>query len=149
MKTFSAKPADITRKWYVVDASEAPLGRVATVAAGLLIGKSKPTYTPHMDGGDYVIIINTDKLVVTGKKAEQKQYYRHSNYPGGLKQTSLADKQKRDETAVITHAIRGMLPVNKLRDGRLARLKVYGNDQHSHEPQKPIKISIKETSNAQ
>lgn len=148
MKTFSAKPTDITRRWYIIDASEAPLGRVATIAANLLIGKSKPTYTPHIDGGDYVVIINTNNLVVTGKKADQKIYYRHSHYPGGLKQANLSDKQKRDETAVITHAIRGMLPVNKLRDGRLARLKVYGNAQHNHDPQKPIKISIKETKNA-
>ncbi len=148
MKTFSAKPSDITRKWYIIDASEAPLGRVATVAANLLIGKSKPTYTPHMDGGDHVIVINSNNLVVTGKKTNQKIYYRHSHYPGGLKQAKLSDKQERDETAVITHAIRGMLPINKLRDGRLARLKVYGNEQHRHDPQKPIKISIKEVKNA-
>src|SRR5690349_20190709 len=116
MKTFSAKPTDVTRAWYIVDASEAPLGRVATKVATLLTGKGKPQFTKHIDCGDYVIIINAEKLVVTGDKLQKKMYYKHSNYPGGLKETTLADKLEKDPTFAITNAVRGMLPVNKLRD---------------------------------
>jgi large subunit ribosomal protein L13 len=144
MKTFSAKPSDITRTWYVIDASKAPLGRVSTQVASLLIGKGKPTITPHIDGGDYVIVINSDQLVVTGNKQEDKMYYHHSHYPGGLKTTALKDKMAKDSTSVIIHAVRGMLPVNKLRDGRLARLKVYAGSEHNHEAQKPVNFSLKE-----
>ena len=144
MKTFSAKPSDVTRKWYVLDASEAPIGRLATRAATLLTGKGKPSFTHHIDTGDYVIIINTDNLVATGKKMTDKNYYRHSNYPGGLTKTTLAEQMTKDSTEVIIHAVRGMLPVNKLRDGRLARLKVYAGNEHNHEAQKPEKLSIKE-----
>jgi len=144
MKTYSAKPADVTRKWYVIDASEAPLGRIATVAATLLTGKGKPQFTTHIDTGDYVIIVNSDNLVVTGNKMEDKMYYRHSNYPGGLKETQLKDKMAKDSTEVIVKAIRGMLPVNKLRADRLDRLKVYAGQEHNHEAQKPEKLSIKE-----
>ncbi len=143
MKTFSLKPAQVSRKWYIIDASEAPLGRVATLAASLLIGKAKPTVTAHVDGGDYVIIINTKRLVVTGNKLEAKIYYRHSHYPGGLKTISLREKLKKDPNAVLLTAIRGMLPVNKLRDGRLARLKLYEGNEHQHEAQKPERISAK------
>lgn len=143
MKTYSAKPTDVTRKWYVIDASDAPLGRISTVAASLLIGKGKPSFTKHIDTGDYVIIINADNLVVTGKKLEDKIYYRHSGFPGGLKETALQDKLAKDSTLVVIHAIRGMLPVNKLRKDRLDRLKVYSGPDHSHEAQKPEKFSIK------
>jgi large subunit ribosomal protein L13 len=143
MKTYSAKPSDVTRKWYVIDAAEAPLGRVATVAASLLIGKGKPMFTHHIDTGDFVIIINAGNLVVTGKKMQDKMYYRHSQFPGGLTETTLADQMEKDPTAAITHAIRGMLPVNKLRDGRLARLKVYAGAEHKHEAQKPETLSLK------
>jgi large subunit ribosomal protein L13 len=143
MKTYSAKPSDVTRKWYVIDATEAPLGRVATVAASLLIGKGKPMFTHHIDTGDFVIIINAGNLVVTGKKMQDKMYYRHSQFPGGLTETTLADQMEKDPTAAITHAIRGMLPVNKLRDGRLARLKVYAGAEHKHEAQKPETLSLK------
>lgn len=142
-KTFSAKPADVTRKWYVVDASEAPLGRLATVAAQLLTGKGKPSFTKHIDTGDYVIVINADNLVVTGDKMEKKVYYRHSNYPGGLTETKLRHQMEKDATQVIEHAIRGMLPVNKLRNDRLARLKVYAGTEHNHEAQKPEQLTIK------
>jgi large subunit ribosomal protein L13 len=144
MKTFSAKPTDISRKWYVIDASEAPLGRVATVAANLLTGKGKPMFTQHIDTGDYVIIINTDQLVVTGKKLQDKMYYRHSNYPGGLTETTLAEQMTKDSTKVFEHAIRGMLPVNKLRKARLERLKIYAGSEHNHEAQKPENFSVKE-----
>jgi large subunit ribosomal protein L13 len=144
MKTFSAKPTDISRKWYVIDASEAPLGRIATVAATLLTGKGKPMFTQHIDTGDYVIIINTDQLVVTGKKLQDKMYYRHSNYPGGLTETTLAEQMTKDSTKVFEHAIRGMLPVNKLRKARLERLKIYAGSEHNHEAQKPENFSVKE-----
>lgn len=142
MKTYSAKPTDVTRKWYVIDASEAPLGRLSTVAATLLTGKGKPMFTKHIDCGDYVVIINADKLVVTGNKMLGKMYYRHTGYPGGLKEATLKDKMEKDASAVIEQAIRGMLPVNKLRKERLARLKVYNGDEHQHEAQKPEKFSI-------
>jgi large subunit ribosomal protein L13 len=144
MKTYSAKPSDVTRKWYVVDASEVPLGRLATQVAVLLTGKSKPMFTHHIDVGDFVVVINSDNLVVTGNKMEAKMYYRHSHYPGGLSETQLKDKMAKDSTEVIFHAVRGMLPVNKLRDARLARLKIYAGPEHNHEAQKPETFSLKE-----
>src|SRR4051794_7049469 len=125
MKTYSAKPSDVTRKWYVIDASEATLGRVATQIATLLTGKDKPQFTKHIDTGDFVIVINAAHIKTTGGKEDKKIYYRHSNYPGGLKEATLAEKQAKDPTFAITHAVRGMLPVNRLRDERLKRLKVY------------------------
>lgn len=144
MKTYSAKPADVQRQWYVVDASEVPLGRLATTVAQLLIGKGKPQFTKHIDCGDYVVVINADNLVVTGDKADKKVYYSHSGFPGGIKQATLAEKQAKDPAFAITHAVRGMLPVNKLRDERLKRLKVYAGTEHQHEAQKPQTISVKE-----
>lgn len=143
MKTFSLKPADVTRKWYVVDASEVPLGRLATVTASLLLGKGKPTITSHVDSGDYVIVINSDKLVVTGNKLQDKMYYHHSHYPGGLRETKLGDKIAKDSTVVIMKAVRGMLPSNKLRPGRLERLKIYAGSEHTHDPQKPETLSLR------
>jgi large subunit ribosomal protein L13 len=143
MKTFSAKPADVTRTWYLIDASDAPVGRIATQAASLLIGKGKPSVTPHVDGGDYVVIINTDNLKVTGGKMDKKVYYHHTHYPGGIKEARLEEKMVKDSTDVIFKAVRGMLPVNKLRDGRLARLKIYAGAEHPHDPQKPEKLSLK------
>lgn len=144
MKTYSAKPTEVVREWYVVDASEVPLGRLATQVAQLLTGKGKPMFTQHIDCGDHVIVINADKLVVTGDKEEAKMYYHHSHYPGGLKETSLKKQMVKDSTKPVIHAIRGMLPVNKLRDGRLARLKVYGGAVHNHDAQKPKAFSLKE-----
>lgn len=143
MKTYSAKPNDVTRKWYVIDASEAPLGRLSTRVATLLTGKEKPQFTQHIDCGDYVVVINAAKLVVTGDKLNKKIYYRHSNYPGGLKETKLSDKLAKDPASVIETAVRGMLPVNKLRPERLKRLKVYSGSEHNHDPQKPEVISLK------
>ena len=143
MKTFSQKPADVTRAWYVLDASEAPLGRLATQAAKLLMGKDKTTFTSHVDGGDYVIIINSDQLVVTGNKNQGKIYYRHSGFPGGIYQRTLEEQMKIDSRKVISDAVRGMLPVNKLRDSRLLRLKVYTDANHAHAPQQPTTISLK------
>jgi large subunit ribosomal protein L13 len=145
MKTYSAKPTDVTRKWYIIDASDAPLGRISTKAATLLTGKGKPQFTKHIDCGDYVIIINADKLVVTGDKVEQKTYYRYSGFPGGLTETTLKAQMEIDSTKPVFKAIRGMLPVNKLRDERLKRLKIYAGSEHNHEAQKPEVLSMKGT----
>lgn len=142
-KTFSQKPADVTRKWYVIDAASAPIGRIATEAASLLIGKGKPSVTSHVDGGDYVIIVNADNLVATGNKMEGKMYYKHSGFPGGLKTASLKEVMVKDSTMPLIKAIRGMLPVNKLRDGRLARLKVYSGAEHNHAAQAPEAYTVK------
>lgn len=142
-KTFSQKPAEVTRKWIVLDASEAPLGRLATVAAKYLIGKGKPTYTPHVDGGDYVVIVNASKLVVTGDKATDKKYYNYSGFPGGLKEATLSDVMTKDPAKVIEAAVAGMLPKNKLQAARLQRLKVYEGETHNHEAQQPVKMGVK------
>jgi large subunit ribosomal protein L13 len=147
MKTYSLKPSDVKREWYILDASEIPLGRLATTASSLLLGKGKPTVTPHIDGGDYVIVINSSSLVVTGNKLKDKKYHRHSGFPGGLYTRSLGEQLERDPNKVIFNAVRGMLPVNKLRDGRLARLKIYSDDQHTHAPQKPKILSLKKKGN--
>lgn len=142
MKSYSAKPKDITRSWYLIDGSSAPLGRISTVAASLLIGKGKPEFTKHIDVGDYVIIINASNLVVTGNKLKDKKYYHHSGHPGGLRERTLAEQLVKDPTKVIYHAVRGMLPVNKLREQRLNRLKIYTDSDHQHQPQKPITINV-------
>lgn len=138
-KTFSSKPTDITRVWHVLDASKAPLGRLSTVAARLLIGKDKPSFTHHIDVGDYVIVINAGSLVTTGNKQTDKIYYRHSGFPGGLYQRSLKES---DPVKVVEHSIRGMLPVNKLRKDRLARLKIFIGADHSHMGQNPKEFEI-------
>lgn len=145
MKTYSAKPTDVTRRWYVLDASQAPLGRVATQAAQLLLGKGKPIFTSHVDCGDYVIVVNAGQTKVTGQKMDTKMYYRHSGHPGNLKEATLRKKMAKDPTFAITQAVRGMLPSNKLRDGRLARLKIYAGSDHQHEAQKPEVIPVKES----
>ena len=143
MKTYSQKPTEVQRSWYLIDAASAPLGRVATTAASLLLGKGKPTVTPHTDGGDFVIIINAEKLVTTGNKTDKKIYYRHSGYPGGIYQRTLGEEQQNDPTSALHTAIRGMLPSNKLRPGRLERLKVYAGAEHNHNAQKPKTVSVK------
>jgi large subunit ribosomal protein L13 len=145
MKTYSAKPSDVVRKWYVIDASEATLGRVATKVATLLTGKGKPQFTQHIDTGDFVVIINAGNLQVTGNKMEDKMYYRHSGYPGGLKEASLKEVMAKTPDRALYEAVRGMLPVNKLRDPRLARLKIYQGAEHNHAAQKPEAISVKGT----
>lgn len=142
-KTYSQKPTEVRRDWYIIDASTAPFGRIATTAASLLLGKGKPTVTPHTDGGDFVIIINAAQLVATGNKEEKKIYYRHSGFPGGIYSRSLREQREQDATALLSHAIRGMLPDNKLRKQRLERLKIYEGDQHNHNAQKPQEISVK------
>lgn len=143
MKTYSAKPTDVTRKWYVIDAAEAPLGRIATVVATLLTGKGKTQFTHHIDCGDFVVIVNAENLVVTGNKLEDKKYYRYSGFPSGLTTTALRDQLEKDPTKPIYKAVRGMLPVNKLRAERLKRLKIYAGLEHNHEAQKPEKLSVK------
>ena len=145
MKTYSAKPSEIKRKWYILDASEVTLGRLSSKAASLLIGKHKPQFTSHIDCGDYVIVINAKNLIVTGDKPEQKKYYHHSGHAGGLSQRSLAEQLKIDTTTVIYRSIRGMLPVNRLREERLSRLKIYSSNEHNHQAQKPESMSLKET----
>lgn len=146
-KTYSAKPSDVTRAWYVFDASELSLGRLATEVAQTLSGKKKPMFTSHIDCGDYAIVINADKLQVTGDKLNKKVYYRHSGFPGGIKSRTLQEQMDIDSTAAITAAVRGMLPGNKLRDGRLKRLKVYAGETHDHDAQKPTVVSLKKGKN--
>ncbi len=142
MKTYSPKPADISRTWYIVDASTAPLGRLATTIATMLTGKHKPTYAPHLDSGDYIVVINAADVQVTGNKLTDKVYYRHSGYPGGIKSRTLNEQQIKDSTEVIRKAVRGMLPKNKLLDERLKRLKVYAGSEHPHDPQQPKVLEI-------
>jgi len=143
MKTYSQRPADVERKWYVLDASAASFGRIATQASSLLLGKGKPTVTPHTDGGDYVVIINAGNLKVTGNKLSGKNYYRHSGFPGGIYKRSMEEQQAKDPTSILFKAVRGMLPDNKLRDGRLSRLKIYVGAEHNHNAQQPEVIEVK------
>ncbi|MBX4196984.1 50S ribosomal protein L13 [Candidatus Saccharibacteria bacterium] len=143
MKTYSQKPAEVERVWYVLDASSESFGRVATKAASLLLGKGKPTVTPHTDGGDFVIIINASQLQFTGGKDRKKTYYRHSGYPGGLYSRSLDEQHQKDPASILHKAVRGMLPDNKLRPGRLARLKIYEGSEHNHSAQKPVFLETK------
>jgi len=136
-KTYMAKPGEIKRKWYLVDAADNPLGRVASQAANILIGKHRPEYTPHVDSGDHVIIINADKVALTGRKINQKYYYKHSGYPGGLKKvrydTLLKDKPER----ALYLAVKGMLPGNRQGRAMLKKLRVYRGNEHPHKAQKP------------
>lgn len=142
-KTFSQKSADVTREWFLIDASSAPLGRIATQIAKYLIGKYKPTYTPHVDGGDYVVVINAEKVVVTGNKEQGKIYYRHSGFPGGITDATLAEVREKAPERIIQEAVKGMIPRNKLAAGRLARLKVFVGENHAHTAQTPKKVEVK------
>jgi len=137
LKTFMATPADIERNWYVLDASGIPLGRLATEAARILRGKHKPIFTPHMDTGDFVIIINAEKVLLTGNKLSQKKYYRHSGYPGGIKETAYSDLMVQKPTFAVEKAVKGMLPHNKLGRATGKKLKVYAGGEHPHAAQKP------------
>lgn len=136
-KTYTPKPADVTRDWWIVDADGIPLGRLASEVATLLRGKHKPAFAPHVDGGDYVIVVNAEKVAVTGNKAEAKKYYRHSGYPGGLREFTLAEMRERYPERIIHAAVKGMLPKNKLGRRMLARLKPYAGEEHPHGPQSP------------
>lgn len=135
--TFMAKPNEVERKWYIIDAEGKTLGRLATEAASILRGKHKPQFTPHVDTGDFVIIINAEKIQVTGNKLQDKFYYRHSGYPGGLKKTSLNDLLKTKPERALQHAIFGMLPKNRLGRALQTKLKVYAGAEHPHAAQKP------------
>lgn len=142
-KTFSQKPADIARRWILIDARDATLGRLSTEIAKYLTGKYKPTYTPHVDNGDYVVVVNASELVVTGTKETDKMYYRHSGFPGGLKEAQLKDLRAKNPASVIESAVKGMLPKNKLAAGRMARLRVFPGADHDHAAQKPEKVEVK------
>jgi large subunit ribosomal protein L13 len=144
MKTYVAKPSTIEKKWYVADAAGQTLGRLATVVADTLRGKRKPIYTPNIDTGDFVVIINAEKIVVTGNKLEKKMYYRHSGYPGGIKSEALGKLLGRRPEEVIRRAVKGMLPHNKLGAAQLRKLKIYAGTEHPHEAQLPIALEIKE-----
>jgi len=137
MKTFSLKNTEVTRNWVVFDASDRVLGRFATKIADKLRGKDKPTFTPHVDGGDFVVVINAEKVKVTGKKSDQKKYYKHSLYPGGLKEKSYQEVLNNNPERIIENAVRGMLPKNKLGKSIFKKLKVYRGSEHPHESQNP------------
>ena len=141
--TFIAKPAEIERKWYVVDASDKTLGRLASEVAKVLRGKNKPIYTPHCDTGDYVIIINADKIKVTGKKLDNKLYRKHSDYVGGFKETTLRVMMDKKPEEVVKHAVKGMLPKNALGKDMLKKLFVYAGSEHKHQAQSPEVLEIK------
>jgi len=142
MRTFTLRKEDVKREWYIVDATGIPLGRLATRIATILRGKHKPEYTPHIDNGDFVICINADKVLLTGKKEEQKKYYRHSGYLGGLKVIPFRMMKEKKPEEIIYHAVRGMLPKNKLGRKMIKKLKVYAGDKHPHEAQKPKILEI-------
>jgi large subunit ribosomal protein L13 len=142
VRTYTPKPEDIERRWYVVDAQGKTLGRLATEIAKILRGKHKAIYSPHMDTGDFVIVINAEKVHVTGRKLTQKFYYRHSGYPGGLKAISLRDQLKKHPERVIQHAVRGMLPKNRLGRKMIKKLKVYAGPEHPHKAQKPEPLDL-------
>jgi large subunit ribosomal protein L13 len=140
MKTYTAKPHEIEQSWYLVDAEGKTLGRLATQIADLLRGKGKPQYTPHVDTGDFVVVVNAERIHVTGNKLEQKLYYRHSGYPGGLRVRTLEEQLARRPEEVIRKAVKGMLPKNKLAARQIVKLKVYAGPDHPHEAQNPVAI---------
>jgi large subunit ribosomal protein L13 len=142
MKTYVAKPSDRERNWLIVDATGQTLGRLATQIADVLRGKRKPTYTPHIDTGDFVVVVNAEKIKVTGNKLAQKRYYRHSGYPGGLKSRTLAEMLERRPEEVIRIAVKGMLPRNRLSRRQITKLKVYAGPEHPHAAQQPQPMEI-------
>jgi large subunit ribosomal protein L13 len=142
MKTFIAKPAEVEHSWYIVDAEGQTLGRLASQIAAVLRGKHKPIFTPHVDCGDYVIVINAEKIHVTGQRLQQKKYYRHSGYPGGLSEISLADQLERFPTRPVELAVKGMLPKNKLGRKMFKKLKVYAGPEHDYAAQQPVPIEL-------
>jgi large subunit ribosomal protein L13 len=142
MKSFIAKPHEVERKWYIIDAEGKTLGRMASEAAAILRGKRKVTYTPHVDCGDYVIIINAEKVAVTGKKRKEKIYKRHTGYPGGLKEVTFEQVMEKHPTEVVRHAVKGMMPTGKLGRQMYKKLKVYAGPDHDHAAQKPEVLDI-------
>lgn len=142
-KTYSQKPSEVNRRWLLIDASQAPIGRVATQIATYLIGKYKPSYTPHIDGGDYVVVINAKDAVATGDKERDKIYYRHSGFPGGIKDARLEEVREKFPERIIEAAVKGMLPKNKLAAERMKRLRVFAGSEHTHTAQTPEKVEVK------
>ena len=142
MKTYSARASDIEQRWYVVDADGQTLGRLATRIADTLRGKGKPEYTPHIDSGDFVVVVNAEKIVVTGKKLDEKTYYRHSGYPGGLRARSLREQLGRRPTEVLRSAVKGMLPRNRLARRQITKLKIYAGPEHPHAAQSPEPLPL-------
>jgi large subunit ribosomal protein L13 len=145
-RTYSPKLAEIEHQWFVLDAAGVPLGRLSSLVARLLMGKHKPTWAPHIDTGDFVIVINADKTVLTGRKEEQKVYYHHSGYPGGMKSETAADRRRRRPVKLIEEAVWGMLPKTRLGRKQLKKLKVYAGPEHPHGAQKPQPFEIKQVS---
>ncbi|MFL6033039.1 MAG: 50S ribosomal protein L13 [Rubrobacteraceae bacterium] len=143
MKSYMARPLEVERKWYVVDAEGQTLGRLATEIATILRGKNKPQYTPHVDTGDFVVVVNAEKVVVTGRKAEQKVYRRHSGYPGGLKETSYEQMMERRPTEILRRAVKGMMPKNRLARQQLRKLKIYAGPEHPHAAQNPQPYEVR------
>lgn len=141
-KTYSQKPSEVTRKWLLIDASDAPLGRIAVLISKYLVGKYKPDYTPHIDGGDFVVVINAEKAVLTGAKEEAKTYYRHTGFPGGIKSATAKEVREKYPERLIEAAVKGMLPKNKLASERMKRLKIFVGEQHDHNAQKPLKVEV-------
>jgi large subunit ribosomal protein L13 len=144
MKTYSAKPGEVARDWYVVDADGKTLGRLATSIADTLRGKRKPQYTPHTDTGDFVVVVNAEKIQVTGQKLDQKMYHRHSGYPGGLRTRTLREQLDRQPTEVLRKAVKGMLPRNSLSRAQLNKLKIYAGPEHPHEAQAPKPLPLED-----
>jgi large subunit ribosomal protein L13 len=142
-KTFSPTPADVTREWLLVDAADVPLGRLASQVAQLLRGKHKPTFAPHIDGGDYVIVVNAEQVYVSGNKEVEKSYYRHSGYPGGLRELSLGEMRERYPDRIVHAAVKGMLPKNRLGRQIMRKLKVYAGPDHPHHAQNPQPFEIR------
>ena len=142
MRTYSAKPETVHRDWYLVDATDKVLGRLASEIAMRLRGKHKPEYTPHVDTGDHIVVVNAAKIRVTGNKAEKKKYYRHTGYPGGIRETSLADELERRPELVIKKAVKGMLPKNALGRAMFLKLRVYAGPEHVHQAQQPQTLNI-------
>ena len=142
MKTWNAKPGEVERRWYLVDAEGKTLGRLATQIADTLRGKNKPQYTPHTDTGDFVVVVNAEKIHVTGKKLDQKMYHRHSGYPGGLRSRTLREQLERRPTEVIRKAVKGMLPRNRLASAQLTKLKIYAGPEHPHAAQAPKPLPL-------
>ncbi len=143
-KTWNAKAGDVTREWYLVDADGKTLGRLATQIADTLRGKNKPQYTPHVDTGDFVVVVNAEKIAVTGKKLDEKLYRRHSGYPGGLKERPLREELARRPTEVLRKAVKGMMPRNRLARAQLTKLKIYAGPEHPHEAQAPKPLPLDE-----
>ena len=143
-KTWNAKPGEVQQRWFLVDAEGRTLGRLATQIADTLRGKTKPEYTPHVDTGDFVVVVNAEKIAVTGKKLDEKIYYRHSGYPGGLKQRTLREQLERRPTEVLRSAVKGMLPRNKLARRQLIKLKIYAGPEHPHEAQRPEPLPLED-----